>query len=85
MTALVLLLDLLILGSACLSSWLWWVASRNRVRSISRREVLDAADINRIVTALNRSQIFNSRAALSTGCAAILATLRLLLDAALLG
>ncbi len=50
------------------------------MRRIRRNEVLDAADINRIVVAMNRAQILNSRAALATGCAAVLATLRFCLD-----
>jgi hypothetical protein len=74
-------LDLLIAGAAFASGWLWWVASRHRVRRISRDEVLDAADINRIVTALNRTQILSSRAALATALAAVLAALRVCLTA----
>jgi DNA-binding MurR/RpiR family transcriptional regulator len=42
--------------------------------------VLDAADINRIVTNLNRTQILNSRAALATACAGLLAAARIWLD-----
>lgn len=74
-------LDLLIAGAALASGWLWWTASRHRVRRISRDEVLDAADINRIVTALNRTQILSSRAALATAVAAVLAALRVCLTA----
>jgi hypothetical protein len=59
-------LDLLIVGAALASAWLWYMASRHRVRRISRHEALDAADINRLVTALNRTQILNSHAALAT-------------------
>jgi hypothetical protein len=81
MYGLVLLLDLLVLCTVAGSAWLWWAASRRRVRRMRRDEVLDAADINRIVVAMNRAQILNSRAALATGCAAVLATLRLCLDA----
>jgi hypothetical protein len=73
----ILILDILILTATITSAWLWWLASRNRLRRISRTEVLDAADINRIVTALNRTQILNSRAALSTASAALLAAMRL--------
>jgi hypothetical protein len=39
--------------------------------------VLDHADINRMVIAMNRTQILNSQAALSTAIAAVLAGLRL--------
>jgi hypothetical protein len=74
-------LDTLIIAAALASSWLWWRASCNRVRRISRREVLDAADINRLVIALNRTQILNARAALATACAAILTAIRLFFSA----
>ena len=74
-------LDVLIVGAALVSAWLWWVASRHRMRRISRHEVLDAADMNRLVTAMNRTQILNSRAALTTALAAVLAALRLGLGA----
>jgi hypothetical protein len=70
-------LDTLIIAAALASSWLWWLASRNRVRRISRHEVLDAADINRLVIALNRTQILNARAALATAVAAVLTAIRL--------
>ena len=62
MAELVVVLDLLIVAAALASAWLWFIASRHRVRRVSRHEVLDAADINRIVTALNRTQIPNARA-----------------------
>jgi hypothetical protein len=74
-------LDTLIVAAALTSSWLWWSASRNRVRRISRHEVLDAADINRLVIALNRTQILNARAALATAVAAVLTAIRLGLGA----
>jgi hypothetical protein len=76
-------LDTLIIAAALASSWLWWLASRNRVRRISRREVLDAANINRLVIALNRTQILNARAALATAVAAVLTAIRLGLTALL--
>ncbi len=75
-----LVLDLMIALAACLSAWFWWVASRQRVRRISRTEELDAGDMNRIVTALNRTQILNSRAALFTALAAGAAAARILLS-----
>ena len=80
-SAALLLLDAAIASGALLSAWFWWVASRQRVRRISRHEVLDAADVNRIVTALNRTQILNARAALATALAAVLAALRIGLGA----
>jgi hypothetical protein len=85
MAGFVLVLDLLIIATALASAWLWWAASRHRVRRVSRDEELDAADINRLVTALNRTQILSARAALATALAAALAGLRLLLNALALG
>ena len=73
-------LDVGIIAAALVSAWMWWKASRQRMRRISRREVLDAADINRLVTALNRTQILNARAALSTAIATVLVGLRLALS-----
>ncbi len=81
MAELVVVLDLLIVAAALAAAWLWFIASRHRVRRVSRHEVLDTADINRIVTALNRTQILNARAALSTACAGVLAAIRLGVDA----
>jgi hypothetical protein len=81
MAGFLLTLDLLTVGAALASAWLWWAASRHRVRRVSRDEVLDAADINRLVTALNRTQILSARAALATALAAVLAALRVCLTA----
>jgi len=78
--AITIILDALIILVMLLSAFLWFLASRNRLRRISRHEVLDYADINRIVTAVNRAQILNSRAALMTALAAFLAALRVMID-----
>jgi hypothetical protein len=75
--AMMLALDIAIGAGALASSWLWWLASRQRLRRISRLEELDAADMNRIVISLNRMQILNSRAALAASVAAALATIRM--------
>jgi hypothetical protein len=75
------ILDLLIAGFALASAYLWALASRHRVRRVSRHEELDVADINRLIIALNRTQILNARAAMTTACAAVLAALRLILQA----
>lgn len=77
MTIMFLLLDLSIVAAAFLSGLFWWQAGRNRLRRICREEVLNYADINRVVVAFNRTQILNARAAISTGIAGILAGLRL--------
>lgn len=76
-----LFFDISIAALALVSAWYWWLASRQRLRRISRDEVLDAADINRIVTALNRTQMMNARAALLASATAILAAVRMLVQA----
>jgi hypothetical protein len=74
-----LLLDIVMAVLAPCSAWFWWLASRQRLRRVRRDEVLDAADINRIVTALNRTQIMNARAALLASVTAVLAAIRIVL------
>lgn len=75
MPLLLTVLDVIAIGSALLAAFLWYTAGSRPVRRISRFEELDAADINRIVVAMNRSAILNRRAALataaSTACLAI--------------
>jgi len=78
--AVTIILDALIILVMLLSAFLWFLASRSRLRRISRHEVLDYADINRIVTAINRAQILNSRAAFMTALAALLAAFRVMID-----
>lgn len=78
----IMLLDGLIGLCALASSYVWWLASRQRLRRISRLEELDAADMNRLVTILNRTQILNARAALLASTTAALAALRIGLQAA---
>jgi hypothetical protein len=82
MSFLIRTLDLLAVSAALASAWFWWLASRQRIRRIARHEELDAADMNRLITALNRAQILNSRAALATALTALFAAARLLLDVA---
>jgi hypothetical protein len=74
---LIVVLDGLIGLCALASSAVWWLASRQRLRRISRLEELDAADMNRLVTVLNRTQILNARAALLASVTAALAALRI--------
>lgn len=76
----ILAVDAFIGFGALASSWLWWLASRQRLRRISRLEELDAGDVNRIVTALNRTQMLNSRAALVASATASIAALRMALQ-----
>jgi len=66
-----LLLDVAGIATALLAAWLWYMAGRRRLRRISRFEELDAADINRIVTAINRSNLLNGRAALAAAASAL--------------
>ncbi len=66
-------------AAALVPARFWRVAGRQRRRRISRREALDAAGLNRMVTARNRAQIPNARAALATAVAAGLAALRIAL------
>lgn len=73
--------DALIGAGALLSAYLWWLASRQRLRRVSRLEEFDAADINRILTTVNRAQILSSRAALAASFVAALASLRMVLQA----
>lgn len=70
-------LDSLIGLGALASSFVWWLASRQRLRRISRLDELEAGDMNRIVTALNRTQILNARAALLASATALLAAVRM--------
>jgi hypothetical protein len=73
-------LDLAIAAGAAASGLFWYAASRRQVRRISRSEVLDSLDLNRIIVAFNRAQILNRRAALATSATGILAAVRLGLD-----
>ena len=79
MRTLLFLLDLGVVAAALLSGLLWWQASRKRLRRVSRFEEMSNADLNRIIVALNRAQILNSRAAKTTSVAALLAGLSMAL------
>jgi hypothetical protein len=74
-------LDLSAMVAALAASWLWFMSRRQRVRRISRAETLDAADLNRIIVAINRTQILNSQAAMAATLSALFAALRFGLDA----
>ena len=77
---LIVLIDLSAMVAAVAASWLWYLASRRGVRRVSKFEELDARDTNRIVTAINRAQILNSRAALAASFVSLLAGCRFALD-----
>jgi hypothetical protein len=70
------LLDLLALLSALTAAWLWFRASSYRIRRIRKTEELNWLDLNRIVSAINRSQLINRRAALATAVSALAIALK---------
>jgi hypothetical protein len=72
--------DILTIGLAFLAAYLWFKSSRTRYRRVSRHEDIDAGDLNRIIVAMNRTQIANQRAALATAASAFTLSLRLLLE-----
>ena len=73
-------LDLFGCISGFLAAWLWLRASGRIVRRVSLHEELDAADLNRLVTAINRANILNRRAALAATASAVSVALRFLVD-----
>ena len=76
----VILLDVFGIAAALLAAGLWYAAGRRRLRRVSRFEELDAADLNRIVTTINRSSLLNSRAALAAAASAVSLALRFVAD-----
>jgi hypothetical protein len=76
----ILALDILAMIAAFLSSALWFMASGKSLRRVHRGESIDEHDMNRIITAFNRNQILNGRAALATGVSAIAVALRFLVQ-----
>ncbi|MXO84444.1 hypothetical protein GRI38_00125 [Altererythrobacter aurantiacus] len=73
-------LDVTIVVAAVLSAWFWLQAAGKPQRRVSKFEDFNHADLNRLVTALNRARILNARAALATAIAALLGGLRIALD-----
>ena len=65
-------LDLAIILAAIISAWFWLQASGRPIRRVTKFEEFDHADLNRVVTALNRARILNARAAIATALAALL-------------
>ena len=74
-----LILDALGITTALLAAWWWYLTGARRLRRVSRSEALDAADLNRIVTAINRNSVLNCRAALAAASAVCVA-LRFMVD-----
>ena len=75
-----LALDLAGCVTAFLAAWLWLLASGRRVRRVRHDEALDGADVNRLVTAMNRASLLNRRAALAATASAVAVALRFLVD-----
>ncbi|MCA3611792.1 MAG: hypothetical protein IOC52_14920 [Methylobacterium sp.] len=74
--SLVFLLDLLALLTALTAAYLWFRASSYQVRRVSKSEDINSLDLNRIVTAINRTQLLNRRAALATALSALIIALK---------
>jgi hypothetical protein len=62
--------DVIAMLAAFASAILWFKASGKSLRRVHKGEALDEHDINRIITAFNRNQILNGRAALATAVSA---------------
>ncbi len=76
----VLVLDVLGVATALLAAWWWYLAGTRRLRRVSRFEALDAADFNRLVTAINRNSVLGCRAALAAAVSAVCVALRFAID-----
>lgn len=63
-------LDATAMLAAFASAILWFKASGKSLRRVHKGESLDEHDLNRIITAFNRNQILNGRAALATAVSA---------------
>lgn len=72
----ILALDIIAMIAAFASAILWFMASGKSLRRLNKGEEIDQHDINRIVTAFNRNQILNGRAALATAVSATAVGLR---------
>jgi hypothetical protein len=70
------LLDIAAIATSLVAAALWYQAGARTVRRISRNETLDAADLNRMVVAMNRNAILNRRAALASAASATCFALR---------
>ena len=74
----ILILDIIAMLAAFLSAIFWFAASGKTLRRLKLREELDTHDMNRVITAFNRNQILNGRAALATAISATAVGLRFL-------
>jgi hypothetical protein len=75
------ILDTIAILTAFAAAVFWWKASGRSVRRLTRTEELDAADINRLVVAINRSQLLNRRAAIAAAISAFAAATHMLVGA----
>jgi hypothetical protein len=76
----VLVLDALGVATALLAAWWWYLAGTRRPHRVSRLAALDAADFNRIVTAINRNGVLSCRAALAAAVSAVCVAMRFGVD-----
>jgi hypothetical protein len=75
-----MILDLFALVSALAAAYLWFRASSVFVRRVSKNETINSLDLNRVVTAINRTQTLNRRAALATALSALAIALKIAYD-----
>ncbi len=68
--------DIAAIATSLVATTLWYQAGARTVRRLSRNETLDAADLNRMAVAMNRSANLNRRAALATAASATCFALR---------
>jgi hypothetical protein len=73
---LLLTLDILAIGITLLAAYLWWRASGRKLRRIAKREDFDHQDLNRIIVAVNRSQVLNAKAAIASALSAMIIAMR---------
>ncbi len=76
MPTLLTVLDLAAIATSLMAAALWYQAGARTMRRLTRSETLDAADLNRMVVAMNRSAILNRRAALASAASATCFALR---------
>lgn len=67
----VVILDIATIVTALAAAWFWFVASGRSLRHLRRFEDIDYHDFNRLVTAFNKTQMLNTRAALATALSAL--------------
>lgn len=71
------ILDFMALFSALAAAFLWFRASSVFVRRVNKNEAINSLDMNRVVTAINRTQSLNRRAAFATALSALAVALKL--------